>query len=119
MPVWLWAGRATMFVSALHIIIDFGVGLFDLHGTLSVTAGATLVGVALIQVLWAISFMAGAPRMPAAASPAASLGARLGGVTNGFPRLAVFFRPCRPRARVSTECQSFGCAPRERLDHPE
>ncbi|MBA2559646.1 MAG: hypothetical protein H0V07_07090, partial [Propionibacteriales bacterium] len=34
MPVWLWVGLATMFVSALHIIIDFGVGLFDLHGTL-------------------------------------------------------------------------------------
>ena len=32
MPVWLWAGLATMFVSVLHIIIDFGVGLFGLHG---------------------------------------------------------------------------------------
>jgi hypothetical protein len=29
MPVWLWVGLATMFVSVLHIIIDFGVGLFD------------------------------------------------------------------------------------------
>ena len=26
-----------MFFSALHIILDFGVGLFDLHGTLSLT----------------------------------------------------------------------------------
>ena len=33
MPVWLWVGLATMFFSALHIILDFGVGLFDLHGT--------------------------------------------------------------------------------------
>jgi hypothetical protein len=49
MPVWLWVGLATMFVSALHIIIDFGVGLFDLHGTLTLTEAATLVGVALIQ----------------------------------------------------------------------
>ena len=50
MPVWLWVGLATMFVSALHIIIDFGVGLFDLHGTLSLTEATTLVGVALIPV---------------------------------------------------------------------
>ena len=60
MPVWLWVGLATMFVSVMHIIIDFGVGLFDLHGTLSLTEAATLVGVALIQLWWAISFMAGA-----------------------------------------------------------
>jgi hypothetical protein len=53
-----------MFVSVLHIIIDFGVGLFDLHGTLSVTEAATLVGVALIQLWWAISFMAGARGKP-------------------------------------------------------
>ena len=26
MPVWLWVGLATMFVSTLHIILDFGVG---------------------------------------------------------------------------------------------
>ena len=55
MPAWLWVGLATMFVSVLHIIIDFGVGLFDLHGTLALSEAATLVGVALIQVWWAIS----------------------------------------------------------------
>jgi hypothetical protein len=60
MPVWLWVGLATMFVSVLIIIIDFGVGLFDLHGTLSLTEATTLVGVALIQLWWAVSFMAGA-----------------------------------------------------------
>jgi hypothetical protein len=35
MPLWLWVGLATMFVSVLHIVIDFGVGLFDLRGTLA------------------------------------------------------------------------------------
>lgn len=39
MPVWLWLGLATMVVSVLHIVIDFGVGLFDLHGTLSPACG--------------------------------------------------------------------------------
>jgi hypothetical protein len=49
-----------MFVSVLIIIIDFGVGLFDLHGTLSLTEATTLVGVARSQLWWAVSFMAGA-----------------------------------------------------------
>jgi hypothetical protein len=69
MPVWLWVGLATMFFSALQIILDFGVGLFDLRGTLTLTEATTLVGVALIQLWWAISFMAGALGN-AAASPA-------------------------------------------------
>ncbi len=56
MPVWLWVGLATMFFSVLHIIIDFGVGLFDLHGTLALTEAATLIGIALIQLWWAISY---------------------------------------------------------------
>ena len=51
MPAWLRVGLAMMFFSALHIILDFGVGLFDLRGTLALTEATTLVGVALIQ-LW-------------------------------------------------------------------
>ena len=43
LPVWLWLGLVTMFVSVLHIVIDFGVGLFDLHGTLSLTEATTLI----------------------------------------------------------------------------
>jgi len=35
MPPWLWLGLLTMFASALHITLDFGVGLFDLKGTLT------------------------------------------------------------------------------------
>ena len=50
MPLWLWLGLLTMFVSARHITIDFGVGLFDLQGTLIVSEGITLVGVGLIQL---------------------------------------------------------------------
>src|ERR671913_1446062 len=82
MPVWLWVGLATMFVSVLHIIIDFGVGLFDLHGTLTLTEAATLVGVALIQLWWAISFMAGARGHRSGAATARVLRARWGAPTN-------------------------------------
>ena len=95
MPVWLWLGLATMFFDVLHIIIDFGVGLFDLHGTLSLTEGATLVGVALIQLWWAISFLAGARGNGSGVASAGILGAGWAALTNGFP--IVYCLPCARR----------------------
>jgi len=85
MPVWLWVGLATMFFSALHIILDFGVGLFDLHGTLALTEAATLVGVALIQLWWAISFMPGARGIGRGVASAGILGAGWVALTNRLP----------------------------------
>ena len=57
---WLWIGLPTVFFSVLHIILDFGVGLFDLHGTLSPPEATTLVGITLVQLWWAVSFRAAA-----------------------------------------------------------
>ncbi len=85
MPAWLWVGLPTMFVSVLHIIIDFGVGLFDLRGTLSLTEATTLLGVALIQVWWAISFMAGARGNASGVASAGILGAGWAALINGYP----------------------------------
>src|SRR5215204_3967782 len=106
MPVWLWVGLATMFVSALHIIIDFGVGLFDLHGTLILTEAATLVGVALIQVWWAISFMAGARGNGSGVASAGILGAGWAALTNGFP--IVYCPPVCEEARPLTDLGHVG-----------
>lgn len=60
----------------LHIILDFDVGLFDLR-EVSVTEVTTLVGVALIQLWWAISFMTGAMGSGSGVASAGILGARL------------------------------------------
>ena len=106
MPVWLWVGLATMFVSALHIIIDFGVGLFDLRGTLTLTEAATLVGVALIQVWWAISFMAGARGSGSGVASAGILGAGWAALTNGYP--IVFCPPACEEARPLTDLAHVG-----------
>jgi hypothetical protein len=106
MPVWLWVGLATMFVSVLHIIIDFGVGLFDLHGTLSLTEAATLVGVALIQLWWAISFMAGAQGNGSGVASAGILGAGWAALTNGFP--IVYCPPVCEEARPLTDLGHVG-----------
>ncbi len=85
MPIWLVVGMAAMFFSAMHIVMDFGVGLFDLHGTLSSTEAAILVGVALIQVWWAVSFVAGAQGNGGGVASAGILGAVWAAMTNGFP----------------------------------
>jgi hypothetical protein len=85
LPTWLWLGLVTMFVSILHIIIDFGVGLFDLHGNLSPAEATTLLGVALIQVWWAVSFMAGARGDGGGVASVGILGAGWAALTNGFP----------------------------------
>ena len=106
MPVWLWVGLAAMFVSALHIIIDFGVGLFDLHGTLTLTEAATLVGVALIQVWWAISFIAGARGNGSGVASVGILGAGWAALTNGFP--IVYCPPVCEEARPLTDLGHVG-----------
>lgn len=85
MPPWLWVGLATMFVSVLHIMIDCGVGLFDLHGWLSLSEGATLVGVALIRLWWAVSFIAGARGNGSGVASAGVLGVGWAALTNGCP----------------------------------
>ncbi|MGH3457515.1 hypothetical protein, partial [Aeromicrobium sp.] len=106
MPAWLWIGLATMFVSVLHIIIDFGVGLFDLHGTLSLTEATTLIGVALIQLWWAISFMAGAQGSGSGVASAGILGLGWAALTNGFP--IVFCPPVCAEARPLTDLGHVG-----------
>ena len=84
-PMWLVVGMAAMFFSAMHIVMDFGVGLFDLHGTLSSTEATMLVGIALIQVWWAVSFVAGAQGRAGGVASAGILGAVWAAMTNGFP----------------------------------
>ncbi|TPG13433.1 hypothetical protein [Pedococcus bigeumensis] len=95
-----------MFVSALHITIDFGVGLFDLHGTLSLTEATTLVGIALIQLWWAISFMAGAQGNGSGVASAGILGAGWAALTNGYP--IVYCPPVCKEARPLTDLGHVG-----------
>lgn len=106
LPAWLWVGLATMFFSVLHIILDFGVGLFDLHGRLSPTEATTLLGVALIQLWWAISFMAGARGNGSGIASAGVLGAGWAALTNGFP--IVFCPPVCEEAWPLTDPAHIG-----------
>jgi hypothetical protein len=106
MPMWLWLGLLTMFVSFLHIIIDFGVGLFDLHGTLQLTEATTLIGIALIQLWWAVSFMAGVQGNPSGVASAGVLGLGWASLTNGYP--IVYCPPSCPEARPLADMGHIG-----------
>jgi hypothetical protein len=95
-----------MFFSVLHIVLDFGVGLFDLHGTLSLTEATTLVGVASIQLWWAISFMAGARGNASGVASAGILGAGWSALTNGFP--IIYCPPVCQEARPLSDLAHVG-----------
>jgi hypothetical protein len=106
LPLWLWVGLATMFFSVLHIILDFGVGLFDLSGTLSLSEAATILGVALIQLWWAISFMAGARGNGSGVASAGILGTGWSALTNGYP--IIYCPPVCEEARPLTDVAHVG-----------
>ncbi len=85
MPAWLWLNLAAMGAATLHILIDFGIGLFSLEGQLATGEAALLVLIALIHVWWAISFAAGAQGSGGGGASAAVLAAGWTLLTNGYP----------------------------------
>lgn len=85
MPAWLWLSLAAMAFATLHILIDFGVGLFDLHGRLSTPETATLVLISLVHVWWVVSIVAGAHRSGGGIASVAILGFEWTLMTNGYP----------------------------------
>ncbi len=59
-PPWLWLGVAAMAVALLHILLDMGVGLFDMHGRLSAGVASVLIVIVMIHLWWVLSFVTGA-----------------------------------------------------------
>ena len=74
LPPWLWLGLAAMAVGTLHILLDFGIGLFPLQGRLSPAVEATLLLVSLIHAWWSVSLAAGAHGNGGGVASAAILG---------------------------------------------
>ena len=74
LPLWLWLSLAAMAVSTLHILLDFGVGLFPLQGNVTPAVGAVLLLISLIQAWWGISIAAGARGIAGGVASAVILG---------------------------------------------
>jgi hypothetical protein len=106
LPLWLWLGLAAMAVGTLHILLDFGVGLFPLRGRLSPAEGATLLLVSLIQVWWSVSLVAGAHGNGGGVASTAVLGLGWTLLINGFS--IVYCPPLCPEAAPLSDVAHVG-----------
>ena len=106
LPLWLWLSLAAMAVSTMHILLDFGVGLFPLQGRLSPAVGATLLLVSLIHAWWCVSLAAGAHGNGGGVASAAILGLGWTLLTNGYP--IVFCPPPCPYAAPLSDVAHVG-----------
>lgn len=95
-----------MVVGTLHILIDFGVGLFPMRGSLSYSEGATLVLVSLIHVWWCVSFVAGTHDDGGGVASAAVLALGWTALTNGSA--IVFCPPACPYAAPLSDVAHVG-----------
>ena len=100
LPLWLWLSLAAMTVSTMHILLDFGVGLFPLRGRLSPAVGAVLVLISLIHAWWGVSLAAGAHGNGGGVASAAILGLGWTLLTNGYP-IVECPPPCRYAAPLT------------------
>ena len=99
-PPWLWIGVTAMAVALLHILLDMGVGLFDMQGRLSFGVGSVLVVIVLIHIWWVLSFVAGAQGRGGSILSAAVLALGWTTMMNGYP--IVFCPPtCVPGSPLS------------------
>ncbi len=99
-PAWLWTGVTAMAVALLHILIDMGVGLFDMQGRLTVGVGSVLIVIVLIHIWWVLSFVAGTHGRGGGILSAAILALGWTTMMNGYP--IVFCPPtCVPGSPLS------------------
>lgn len=99
-PAWLWIGVGAMAFGLLHILLDMGVGLFDMDGRLSVGVASVLIVIVLIHVWWVVSFVAGTQGRGGGILSAAVLALGWTTMMNGYP--IVFCPPtCVPGSPLS------------------
>lgn len=99
-PAWLWIGVAAMAIGLLHILLDMGVGLFDMDGRLSVGVASVLIVIVLIHIWWVLSFVAGSQGRGGGVLSVAVLALGWTTMMNGYP--IVFCPPtCVPGSPLS------------------
>jgi len=106
LPLWLWLSLAAMAVSIMHMLLDFGVGLFPMRGSLAPEVVAVVLLVTLIQVWWGISLVAGARGVGGGVASAVILGLGWALLTNGYA--IVFCPPPCPEAAPLTDVGHVG-----------
>jgi hypothetical protein len=84
----------------MHILLDFGVGLFPMKGSLAPAVGAVVLLVPLIQAWWSVSLAAGARGVGGGVASAAILGLGWTFLTNGYA-IVYCLPPCPFAAPLS------------------
>lgn len=95
-----------MAVSTLHILVDFGVGLFPMRDSLTLAEGVTLLLVSFIHVWWCISLAAGTHGNGGGLASAAILGLGWTALTNGYA--IVYCPPVCPYAAPLSDVGHVG-----------
>lgn len=106
MPLWLWLSVAAMTIGTLHILLDAGVGLFPVQGTLAPAVAAALLLISLIHAWWAVSLAAGARGVGGGVASAAVLGLSWTLLTNGSA--IVYCPPQCPQGAPLTDIAHVG-----------
>jgi hypothetical protein len=79
-----WLGLAALAFGSLHILLDFGIGLFPTQGPVSAAVAASFVLTSLILVWWAVSIAAAASGLGGGLASVAVLGLGWTLLTNGY-----------------------------------
>lgn len=106
LPLWFWLSLAAMAVSMMHILLDFGVGLFPMQGSLAPAVGAVVLLVTLIQAWWGVSLAAGARGVGGGVASTVILGLGWTFLTNGYA--IVFCLPPCPFAAPLSDVAHVG-----------
>lgn len=100
LPLWFWLSLSAMAVSMMHILLDFGVGLFPMKGTLAPAVGAVVLLIPLIHVWWAVSLAAGAQGVGGGVASTVILGLGWTVLINGLA-IQYCMPPCPDAAPLS------------------
>lgn len=100
LPLWFWVSLAAMAVGMMHILLDFGVGLFPMKGTLAPAVAAVVILIPLIHVWWVVSLAAGARGVGGGVASTVILGLGWTVLVNGLA-IQYCMPPCPSAAPLS------------------
>lgn len=95
-----WLSLGALAFGVLHMLMDFGVGLFPLQGPVTLAVGGALVLISLIHVWWAVSLAAAARGLGGGLASLAVLAFGWTLLANGFP-IVFCPLPCPAAAPLS------------------
>ncbi len=101
-----WLGLAALAFGSLHILLDFGIGLFPTQGPVSAAVAASFILTSLILLWWAVSMAAAVSGLGGGLASVAVLAFGWTLLTNGYS--VVFCPPPCPVAAPLADVAHLG-----------